>query len=321
LRRKRVSGTAVKDAASIRAADFAVTIKSLTLNDKAQLLKMKIRKVTKEEILKRYKPVSPKAHKGTLGHALLIGGSHGKIGSVCLSAKAALRTGCGLVTCFLPDCGYGIIQIAVPEAMAITDDNVIHISRIHYDIKPQAIGIGPGMGQEVMTQKALHEFLKHCKQPLVIDADALNILSKNKLWLKLVPAGSILTPHPKEFERLVGKPKSEKEKLELAVAFSKEHQVIIVLKGAPTLIIDGDQVYENTTGNAALATAGSGDTLTGIITSLVAQSYEPVDAAMLGVYLHGLAADIALPESGTHAFIASDIIETLGKAWLTLEKK
>jgi ADP-dependent NAD(P)H-hydrate dehydratase len=180
-------------------------------------------KITKQEIQKRLKPDDPQSHKGTFGHALIIGGSHGKIGSVCLSAKAALKTGCGLATVFLPQCGYAVVQSFIPEAMAISDDNEKHISRIHFDIKPQAIGVGPGMGTELVTQKAFHEFLKHNKLPLVIDADALNILSLNKGWLDLVPENSILTPHPKEFERLVGKSKSENQKLELAHALSKKH--------------------------------------------------------------------------------------------------
>lgn len=276
-------------------------------------------KITKQEILKRLKPIDPKSHKGTLGHALVIGGSHGKIGAVCLSSKAALKTGCGLVTAFLPECGYNIIQSYIPEAMAIIDVNEQHISRIDFEIEPTAIAIGPGIGQELITQKAFHEFLKNNKLPLVIDADALNILSRNKAWLKLIPKGSVLTPHPKEFERLTGKSKSDEHRFEVAKQFSKQHDCILVLKGAPTFIVDKDVVYENTTGNAALATAGSGDVLTGMITSLIAQNYSPLEAAIIGVYLHGLTADIALPETGMQSFIASDIIENIGKAYLSLK--
>src|SRR6478672_2187614 len=242
-------------------------------------------KSTKQDIANRLKPDDPQSHKGTYGHALIIGGSHGKIGSVCLSAKAALKTGCGLVTVFLPECGYTVVQSAIPEAMAITDDNEKHISHINFEIAPQAIGIGPGMGTEQVTQKAFHEFLKHNKMPLIIDADAINILSLNKSWLDLIPENSILTPHPKEFERLTGKTKSEKQKLELAHALSQKHKAVIVLKGAPTKIIFKDKVFENSTGNSALATAGTGDVLTGMITSLVAQSYAAIDAAIIGVYL------------------------------------
>jgi hydroxyethylthiazole kinase-like uncharacterized protein yjeF len=202
--------------------------------------------------------------------------------------------------------------------MVLTDNQEKLISNITFEITPQAIGIGPGLGQEIETQKALHQFLKTNKTSLVIDADALNILSQNKEWLSLVPPKTILTPHPKELERLIGKWCSEEEKINNTISFSKQHQVIIVMKGAPTQIIDGETVYENTTGNAALATAGSGDVLTGMITSLVAQSYEPINAAILGVYLHGLTADIAFPETGYQSFIASDVIATIGKAFLSI---
>jgi ADP-dependent NAD(P)H-hydrate dehydratase len=277
--------------------------------------------IDQNEILKRYKPIDKYTHKGIQGHALLIGGSYGKIGAVCLSSKAALKTGCGLVTAFTPKCGYEIVQISIPEVMVLTDVQEKFISNITFDIVPQAIGIGPGIGQEQATQKAFHEFLKSNKTPLVIDADALNILSQNKSWLSLLQPKTIITPHPKELERLIGKWNSESEKIEKTIAFSKQYHLIIVMKGAPTHIIDGDTIFENTTGNAALATAGSGDVLTGMITSLLAQSYEPINAAILGVYLHGLTADIALPETGYQSFIASDVIANIGKAYLSLENK
>ena len=277
--------------------------------------------IDQNEILKRYKPIDNSTHKGIQGHALLIGGSYGKIGAVCLSSKAALKTGCGLVTAFIPKCGYEIVQISIPEVMVLTDVQEKIISNITFEIVPQAIGIGPGIGQENATQNALHEFFKANKTPLVIDADALNILSQNKSWLSLLPPKTILTPHPKELERLIGKWDSEAEKFEKTLAFSKKYQLIIVMKGAPTHIIDGDAVYENTTGNAALATAGTGDVLTGMITSLLAQSYEPINAAMLGVYLHGLTADIALPETGYQSFIASDVIDNIGNAYISLKNK
>jgi ADP-dependent NAD(P)H-hydrate dehydratase len=277
--------------------------------------------IDKNEILKRYKPIDKHTHKGIQGHALLIGGSYGKMGAACLSSKTALKTGCGLVTAFIPKCGYEIVQISIPEVMVLTDDQENFITSITFDIVPQAIGIGPGIGQEQATQKAFHEFLKSNKTPLVIDADALNILSQNKSWLSLLQPKTIITPHPKELERLIGKWNSEAEKVAMAIAFSKQYHLIIVMKGAPTHIINGDKVYENTTGNAALATAGSGDVLTGIITSLLAQSYEPIDTAIVGVYLHGLTADIALPETGYQSFIASDVIANIGKAYLSLENK
>ena len=282
---------------------------------------MKPIRVDKTEILKRYKPIDKYTHKGIQGHAVLIGGSYGKIGSICLSSKAALKTGCGLVTSFIPKCGYQIVQISIPEVMVLTDSEEKFISNITFDITPQGIGIGPGIGQELATQNAFHEFLTTNIVPLVIDADALNILSIHNSWLSLLRPKTIITPHPKELERLIGKWNSEKEKFEKTIAFSTQYNLVVVMKGAPTYIIDGNIVYENTTGNAALATAGSGDVLTGMITSLLAQSYEPISAAIIGVYVHGLTADIALPETGYHSFIASDIISNIGKAFLTLENK
>lgn len=271
------------------------------------------------QIAKRYQPILSTTHKGVQGHALVVGGSYGKMGSICLSAKAAMKSGCGLVTAFVPKCGYAIVQIAIPEVMVLTDVQDHCISAIHFDIVPDAIGIGPGLGQDTATQQGLYEFLKTNQFPLVLDADALNILALHPDWLGLLPPKTIVTPHVKELERLIGKWDSEEEQLDKTMAFSKKHQLIVVMKGAPTHIVFGDLVYQNTTGNAALATAGSGDVLTGIVTSLLAQSYEPINAALLGVYLHGLTADIALPETGYQSFIASDCIAYLGKAFLTLE--
>lgn len=274
--------------------------------------------VSKEVIRKLYKPMDAATHKGLQGHALLIGGSYGKMGSVCLSSKAALKSGCGLVTGFIPQCGYTILQIAVPEVMTLTDVNDQVLSHITYDFKPDAIGIGMGIGQSSTTEKALYNFLLENKSPLVVDADALNILSKNKNWLSLLPKKTIVTPHKKELERLIGTWPSEEVVLTKVIQLAKEHDLIIVVKGAPTVVVDANEVYKNTTGNQALATAGSGDVLTGIITGLLAQNYDPVSAAVLGVYLHGLTADLAVTGTGYQAFIASDIIAYLGKAYLNL---
>jgi len=280
---------------------------------------MKITDITKTEILQRYKPIRNDAHKGIQGHAVIIGGSYGKMGSVCLASRASLMAGCGLVTGFIPKCGYSIMQALLPEAMVVTDANEEFISKIRLGFAPDAIGIGVGMGQERPTKRALYHFLKNNTSPLVIDADALNILSLNREWLLQLPKKTILTPHLKELERMIGRWESEEEKFEKTQALSQTLEVIIVMKGAPTHIFDGDSTYKNTTGNPALATAGSGDVLTGIITGLLAQSYKPADAAILGVYLHGLTADLALPETGHHAFIASTITDYLGRAYLDIE--
>ena len=273
-------------------------------------------KINREEFRKRYQPIDKLTHKGIQGHALIIGGSYGKMGSVVLTSKACLKTGCGLVTVIIPKCGYEILQTSIPEVMVETDDYFEHITTLIIENKFQAIGIGMGMGQDLDTQHAFHFFLKRNTIPLVIDADGLNILSQNIEWLELVPKNTILTPHPKELERLVGVWDSEEDKMFRVQQLSHKYNLIVVLKGSPTVIVQNEAFYENTTGNQALATAGSGDVLTGIITSLVAQSYMPLDAAILGVYLHGLTADIAAPKMSYQAFIASDIIENIGNAYL-----
>ena len=176
-----------------------------------------------------------------------------------------------------------------------------------------------GIGQDVITEKAFYNFLLQNKTNLVIDADGLNILSKNNNWLSLLPQKTIITPHKKELERLIGTWQSEEEKLEKVIQFSLDHDLVVVVKGAPTLVIYHSEIYQSSTGNQAIATAGSGDVLSGIITSLLAQSYNPINAAILGVYLHGLTADIAAPEMSYQAFVASDIISYLGKVYLSLE--
>ena len=274
--------------------------------------------VGKYEVLALYQPRDKFSHKGNFGHALIIGGSYGKIGAVTLSSKAALASGAGLITAYIPKCGYEIVQTAFPEAMVITDDSEKIITDINYYIEASAIGIGMGLGTDPETVKTFENFLSDIKRPLVIDADALNILSKHKSLLKLLPANSILTPHPKELERLIGNWKDDFEKLQKVKDFSTKHNVIIVIKGANTIVVSGDKSYINTTGNPGLATAGSGDVLTGIITGLMAQGYKPIDSAIFGVYLHGKSADIAIEGLGYHSLISSHVIDNLGKAFLSL---
>jgi hydroxyethylthiazole kinase-like uncharacterized protein yjeF len=276
--------------------------------------------ISKELIRKIYKPVAYNTHKGLQGHVLLIGGSCGKIGSMCLSTKAALKSGCGLVTSFIPRCGNVIVQISIPEAMVLTDVNKAIITNIQFNFKPNAVCIGMGMGQDSQTKMAFHNFILQNKYPLVVDADGLNILSENKDWLSLLSHKTILTPHKKELERLIGGWNLEQEKIEKVIQLSLKYNLVIVIKGAPTFIVYGNTIFQNTTGNQALATAGSGDVLSGIITSLIAQGYESIDAALLGVYLHGLTADIGILETGYQAFIASDIIDYLGNSYLSIEK-
>jgi len=265
-----------------------------------------------------YRPPVPNTHKGLQGHALIVAGSHGKMGAAVLCAKSCIRSGAGLVTVFTPECGYPILQTAVPEAMVVTDNGFHHITGIQVDIQPQAIGIGPGIGQHPETAAALFTFLESTTLPLVADADALNLLSVNPDAFALVPRRSILTPHPKEFQRMVGEWQNESERIGKAKLLSKLLDVVIVLKGAPTKVIDGDNIYENTTGNAALATGGTGDCLTGILAGLLAQGYPAQQAASLGVFLHGLTAHIALPQTGYEAFSASLIPDYLGRAFMSL---
>jgi hydroxyethylthiazole kinase-like uncharacterized protein yjeF len=255
-------------------------------------------------------------HKGNFGHGLLVSGSSGKMGACVLGARAALRTGIGLITCHVPSSGSLVINASIPEAMVRQDESEEFISDIGGTDFFSAVGIGPGLGTGKETQKALYNLLTECKKPMVIDADALNILSMNKKWLSLLTAGAVLTPHPKEFERLVGRSENGFNRLKRQVEFSVEHKCIVILKGAYTSITTCEgKVFFNSTGNPGMATAGSGDVLTGIILSLLAQSYTPENAAVLGVFLHGFAGDIAAGESCFESIIASDIINCTGKAF------
>ncbi len=276
--------------------------------------------VTKQEIKEQLKPLKKFTHKGTQGHSLIIGGSIGKIGSVCLASKAALKTGCGLVTALVPRCGTSVLQSNSPEAMVIEDRNDTHITEIDFDIHPNAIGVGVGLGELPETQKAFYRFLQQNKSPLVIDADGLNILAKNKEWLDILPPKTILTPHPKELSRLIGEWSEDYDKINKVRLFAKKHDLIVVVKGANSLIVDSENVYVNSTGTPALATAGSGDALTGIITSLLAQGYEPLQAAKIGVFVHGLTANITATKIYARSFTASDIIENIGNSYFEIEK-
>ncbi|MCX6326623.1 MAG: NAD(P)H-hydrate dehydratase [Bacteroidia bacterium] len=260
-------------------------------------------------------------HKGNFGHGLLVSGSSGKMGAAVLGAGAALRTGIGLITCQIPSHGSLVMQSALPEAMVKMDKSEEYISDIGNTDSFSAVGIGPGLGMEPESQKALNNLLSECKKPMVIDADALNILSLNKKWLSLLCAGTILTPHPKEFERLAGKTENGFSRLKRQMEFSKGLNCIVVLKGAHTSIATPDgKILFNSAGNPGMATAGSGDVLTGILLSLLAQGYTSENAAVLGVYLHGIAGDIAAGESCYESIIASDIINNIGKAFNTIRR-
>jgi NAD(P)H-hydrate epimerase len=262
------------------------------------------------------------SHKGNYGHVLMIAGSYGKMGAAILASKACLRTGSGLVTVHVPKIGYEIMQTALPEVMISIDQSEIIFTNIPEANEYTSIGVGPGIGTKQNTKKALTKLISEISNPMVFDADALNILSEQKELLKDIPPNSILTPHPKEFERLVGVFSNDYEKIQSQIKFSVKHKVIMVLKGANTSITCPDGTcYFNSTGNPGMATAGSGDVLTGIILSLLGQDYLPSDAAIIGVYLHGLAGDIAFEKIGCEALIASDIIDNLGSAYLRIKEK
>lgn len=277
--------------------------------------------IGKHEVLPMYKPREKFTHKGHMGHSLIIGGSYGKIGAVNLTSRAALSAGSGLVTAFVPKCGYIPLQTAFPEAMVITDPDKNNITKIDFKIKPNAIAFGIGLGTKTKTVSAVTNFLKNNKTPLVVDADAINILAKNKKLLKLLPYQTVLTPHPKELERLIGAWENDFEKIKKVKAFSKTFGFVVVIKGANTMTVFEDKLYINTTGNPGLATAGSGDVLTGIITGLIAQGYQMIAATLFGVYLHGKAADIAVDKYGYQSLIASHIIAHLGDAYIDLFKE
>lgn len=272
-----------------------------------------------------YRPRNDFSHKGDFGHSLLIAGSYGKVGAAVLSARACLRSGTGLLTCHIPSCGYAIMQMAVPEAMVITDPaadiNTSVDKTVHEDItKFDAIGIGPGIGTATETKMALRDLFDHYRSPLVLDADALNIISTQKDLFRLIPIGSLLTPHPKEFERLFGQTPNDFERVLVALQKAKELNCIIILKGHHTFIATPDgKGFFNTTGNPGMATGGTGDVLTGILTGLLAQGYSSTEAAILGVYLHGLAGDIAAQASSREALIAGDVTDRLKDAFLMVK--
>jgi NAD(P)H-hydrate epimerase len=276
--------------------------------------------IEKKDIIPFFPPRNKFSHKGSYGHALLIAGSYGKIGASVMASRACLRAGAGLLTVHTPKTGNIILQTAVNEAMVNTDVNEFIITDFP-DLEPfSAIGVGPGTGTGNKTAKAVASLLEKSKVPLVIDADGLNILSERRDLLEILPANSILTPHPGEFRRLAGEIHDPYERLELQIEFSKKNHCIIVLKGAHSIITTPQgQVFFNSTGNPGMATAGSGDVLTGVILGLLAQGFGPENAAVAGVYLHGLAGDLAAAEKSQNALMAGDITEYLGKAFLSLQ--
>jgi len=266
-----------------------------------------------------YKPRKKFAHKGTYGHAALLCGSKGMMGAAVLSSLGCLRSGIGKLTTYVPQCGYQVLQTSAPEAMVMTsgEDALLAAEGIE---TLDAVGIGPGIGMYPSHKNLLASVFKKVKAPMVIDADALNIIAENKELLELIPAQSIITPHPKEFERLFGKTSDDFERLTLAIAKAREHNIYIVLKGHYSAICTpAETSWFNSTGNPGMATAGSGDVLTGIITGLLAQGYSPLHAALLGTYLHGLAGGFAALKLSEEAMIAGDLVSCMGEAFRQIQ--
>jgi NAD(P)H-hydrate epimerase len=268
------------------------------------------------ELIKQlYKPRKKFSHKGTYGHTLIVAGGKGKMGAALLSTLACLRSGSGLVTILVPKGEFAIVQTAAPEAMAAAQEEIQLLEWSKYS----AIGLGPGLGTGEHAVSVAEQVLSNSAKPIVIDADALNIISTNHSLLDKIPAGSILTPHPKEFERLFGKPQTNFDRLEIAKEHALSLKVFIIVKGFYSLLACPDgRVFFNSTGNPGMATGGSGDVLTGILSGLLSQGYSSEHASVLGMYLHGLAGDLAARALSQEALIAGDIIDYLGKAWLSI---
>jgi len=274
--------------------------------------------IEQKDIEKNIKLRSKFSHKGTFGHAFIIAGSKGMAGASVLSAKAAMRIGAGLVTVHGPETNRVIVQTTFPEAIFQTDVNSDYVSDVKNIENFDSIAIGPGIGMQPETLEMLKNLLPQINKPCVLDADALNIIAANHI-LNLLPQNCIITPHPKEFERLFGSTSSSYERMIKAHQVAIQYGIYIILKGAHTLIVTPNaEFYFNSTGNSGLATAGSGDVLTGILAGLLAQGYSPEEASKLGVYIHGKAGDLALENQSEESMIASDIIENLGHVFKSL---
>lgn len=275
--------------------------------------------ITPTMVKRMYKRRDKFAHKGVFGHALLIMGSYGKMGAAILATRACLRAGVGLVTVHVPICGYEVMQTSVPEAMVSLDEDRFIFTKVYDLPRYTTIAIGCGLSTKNRTRNALCYMLKHLNKPTVLDADALNILGQSPDWFEYIPKGSILTPHPKEFERMFGRADDNFERNELQRQKAQEFGVYIILKGANTCIATPEGIcYFNSTGNPGMGTAGSGDVLTGILAGLLSQEYTPLEACILGVYIHGLAGDLGADERSEESLTAGDLVEYLGKAFLEL---
>ncbi len=266
--------------------------------------------LTNSEISSLLKERAATSNKSDYGHGLIIAGRKGMMGAAVIAAKASIRSGVGLLTVCVPFEERMIVQVSVPEAMLMMREDD------HYKLERfSAIGIGPGIGTYPVPEEVLISVMIQSKVPMVLDADALTIISENKKLLESIPEETIITPHTGEFDRLFGAHETNEERINTAINQAREYNLIIILKGHPTTIITAKEVFYNPTGNAGLAKGGSGDALTGMLTSFLAQGYTPVNAAKLAVFLHGLAADITLSEQSSESMIISDVIDNFGKAF------
>ena len=277
--------------------------------------------IEKEDVHEMMKPRNPFSNKYDHGTLLLIAGSYGMMGAAVLAAKGALRAGAGLVTVHAPRCGYQVLQSAVPEALFEPDRNEIVTSAIDLRHTYSVVAMGPGMGVNDETIEAVHQFIMNFKRPCLLDADALNCIARRPMLLRSIPPRSIITPHAIEFDRLFGDHNTDEERLKKAIDVSKLYNITIVLKGHYTMTVRPDsKIYVNSSGNPGMATPGSGDVLTGVISALIAQNYPADRSVVLGVYLHGLAGDLASAVHGTYGMVATDIVDHLGKAIIEVMK-
>ncbi len=255
------------------------------------------------------------SHKGDYGHALIVAGSQGKAGAAILAVSACIRSGVGLVTASVPESIVQSINISTPEAMTIAGSGIDHLVSVPPSGRFSACGIGPGIGTNPETAFLIKQLIQDFKMPVIFDADAINILAENPTWLSFLSYGAVFTPHPGEFKRLCGESSNDFDAIDKAKAFARKYGIVLVLKGACTAVVSAKgEVFYNSTGNPGMAKGGSGDILTGLLTGLVARGYEPLDAAIRAVYLHGLAGDYAANEKGMEAMTATDIIRFIPEA-------
>ena len=268
-----------------------------------------------DDIRGMIKPRNLFINKYDAGTVLLVSGSYGMVGAAIMASRAVMRAGAGLVTVHAPQCAFQPLQTAVPEALFEVDRGEYFTTRIELNHNYGAIALGPGMGTSEKTIEALDLFLKNCHQPVVLDADALNCIAMRPQMLNNIPAKSVLTPHAREFDRLFGQFYSDEARVKKALEVAGYYNIIIVLKGHHTMTVYPDgHIYVNSSGNVGMATAGSGDVLTGVITALIAQGYTPEMSAVLGVYIHGYAGDLAEKSEGAYGVVAGDIAANIGRA-------